>query len=133
MQSIKFNFILMTAGCFICAIIALLISIYSKPFEFAILNASFLFLSVGIYILSIIKKDYGLHNKPLVKSKVVIYILLPILILFDFLLFYAYLFASQDMLKIWGVIDKTIVGQFALIILSWIGTIINFKHHKTNK
>lgn len=133
MQSIKFNFILMTAGCFICAIIALLISIYSKPFEFAILNASFLFLSGGIYILSIIKKDYGLNNKPLIKSKVVIYILLPILILFDFLLFYAYLFVSLDMLKIWGEIDKTIVGQFALIISSWIGTIINLKHHKNNK
>ena len=133
MQSIKFNFVLMTAGCFICAIIALLISIYSEPFEFTILNASLLFLSGGIYILSIIKKDYGLYNIPLIKSKVVIYILLPILILFDFLLFYAYLFVSLDMLKVWGEIDKTIVGQFALIILSWIGTIINLKHNKNNK
>ncbi len=132
MLSIKFNFLLAAIGCFICSLLAFVISLYSKPFDFVILNAAFLFFSVGTYILSMNRRDSDENNKPLVKSKVIVYMLLPILILFDCLLFYAYLFIDPIMLYNREVIDKAIVGQFALITLCWIGIIINLKYHKKN-
>lgn len=78
------------------------------------------------------RRDSGENIKPLVKSKIIVYIILPILIIFDCLLFYAYLFIDPIMLNNRAVIDKAIVGQLALITLCWIGTIINLKQHKKN-
>lgn len=132
MGSIKFNYFLFAIGCFICSLLAFVISLYYKPFDFVILNAAFLFLSAGIYILSLYRRNFGEKNTPLVKSKVIIYMLLPTLILCDGLLFYTYIFINPISIFNWRVIDKDIFGQFALMILCWIGIIFNLKYYKKN-
>lgn len=130
MFSIKYKKLLLAIGFLLSSIVWLIIFIYSRPIDFFDLNASILCFSIGIYILSINRKDYYNNYKPIIKSKFIIYVLLTFLIVLDSVLFYIFFFNTPVILNNYKAIDNAIIGQLSLTTLCWIGIVINLKYKK---
>lgn len=106
-----------------CLVMALL-----PPCHLFYLNYSFLCLSGGFLLLSLRRYNLRKNEIPIIKSKLVMRLIFPLLILIDCALFYAYFIA--DKITLFDGIEniKEYYGLYLLIVSFWIGIILLLKN-----
>ena len=131
-MNIKNNEIKILLGALLLFITSLLFLFASllPPFHLFYLNYSFLGLSGGLLFLSYDKYFYRRYQSPIISSKLIIRFILPLLIIIDCALFYAY-YGSEKIEMFNDVVNiKEYYGLYILIVSSWIGIILFLKKKK---
>lgn len=130
MTKIKESKILLGAFiAFFMFIICLILSLL-PPYHLFYLNYSFICLSGGLLLLSLRRYNLRKDKSPLIKSKLVIRFIFPLLIIIDCALFYAYFIA--DNIELFNNIEniKEYYGLYLLIVSLWIGIILLLKNKR---
>ncbi len=100
------------------------------PHNLLYLNYSFVGFSLGIFLLSF--RRYNLRNdkKPIIKSKLVLKFIFPLLIIIDCALFYAYFIIDKSLFFDDLENDKEYYGLYFFIVSLWIGIILLLKNKR---
>jgi len=104
-----------------------MVASFLPPFHLFYLNYSFMSLSGGLLLLSLRRYNLRKDKNPIIKSKLLIRFIFPLLIIIDCALFYAY-FINEKIIIIDGVQNiKEYYGIYLLIVSFWIGIITLLK------
>lgn len=131
-MNLNINKIQILLGALLLFSISLLFTVASllPPCHLFYLNYSFLGFSGGLLFLSYQKYIFRRYKSPIIRSKLVIRIILPLLIIIDCSLFYAY-FISEKIELFNSVVNiKEYYGLYIIIVSSWIGIILLLKNKK---
>lgn len=107
-----------------------LVAALLPPRHLFYINYSFVGFSVGVLLLSF--RRYNLRNdkNPIIKSKLVLRFIFPLLIIIDCALFYAYFIADKSLLFDGIENIKEYYGLYFLIVSFWIGIILLLKNKR---
>jgi hypothetical protein len=107
-----------------------LVAALLPPCHLFYINYSFVGLSGGVLLLSFRRYNLRKDKKPIIKSKLVIRFIFPLLIILDCALFYAYFIA--DKIPLFDGIEniKEYYGLYLLIVSFWIGIILLLKNKR---
>lgn len=107
-----------------------IVATFLPPHNLSYLNYSFVGFSVGIFLLSF--RRYNLRNdkKPIIKSKLVLKFIFPLLIIIDCALFYAYFIIDKSLFFDDLENDKEYYGLYFFIVSLWIGIILLLKNKR---
>lgn len=124
----KFQTLLLAIGLFFIGVIGFIRYIGLLPLDFTVLNTSIAFFSGGILVLSARRRYLCKNKKSIIKSKVVIFLLLPLLIITESFSFYVLFFVDQPFNFIILNVNKENLGIFSITTFCWIVIIFLLKH-----